>query len=101
MWYLVLSKMADVSEVVAEAGSLSSSDSDIVELLPLEKAKSRVQVYFGFIAENGEFVVKDKQKRSEVFRKLCRKQLHYVENTTNLLVHMQYHPAREYPKLPK
>ena len=93
--------MADVSRVVTEAGSESSSERSTVELLPLEKAKSGVWAYLGFAAKNGEFVVKDKRKRSEVFGKLCRKQLHYVGNTTNLLVHMQYHHASEYSKIPK
>ena len=50
---------------------------------------------------NGELVMKDKQKRSEVFCKLCTKQLHYVWNTTNLLVHMQYHHTSENSKLLK
>ena len=86
---------------MAEDASCSDSSASTVELLPLEKAKSGVWAYFGFEAKNGEYVVKDKRKRREVFCKLCRKQLHYVGNTTNLMVHMQYHHAPEYAKLPK
>lgn len=63
-WYLVLSKMADVSQVGAEATSISSNESEVVELLSLEKAKSGV---CRFEAKNGEFVVKDKWKRSDFF----------------------------------
>lgn len=77
------------------------ASADEIELLPLEKAKSGVWMYFGFAAKNGEFVVKEKRKRTEVVCKLCRKQLHYVGNTTNLLVHLQYNHAREYSEVQK
>ena len=82
-------------------GSGSSSSSEEIKLLPFERGKSGVWAYFGFAAKNGEYIKKEKRKRSKVICRLCRKQLHYVGNTTNLLVHMQYHHVHEYSKLPK
>ena len=82
-------------------GSGSSSSSEEIELLLLERGKSGAGAYFGFAAKNGEYIEKEKWKRSKVICRLCTKQLHYVGNMTNLLVHMQYHHAHEYSKLPK
>ena len=56
---LSISKMA---EIIVEAASSASSIDGAgceIELLPLEKAKSGVWVYFGFTAKNGKYVVKD------------------------------------------
>ena len=57
------------------------------ELLPLEKATSAVWNYFGFKAQGGEFIEKDKKKRTTVFCKLCPKQLPYNSFTTNMMLH--------------
>lgn len=69
------------------------------ELLPLEKAKSRVWNYFGFPASSGEYVEKDKRLRKEVFCKICKHSLSYKGNTTNMFVHLQYNHAPEYNEL--
>ena len=95
----VLRKMS-----AALSSSDCSSDSsnecrETRELLPLEKAKSKVWEYFGFPAENGEFSEKDKKKRNEVFCKLCPKSLNYLGNTTNMMVHIQYNQRLEYFKV--
>ena len=67
------------------------------KLLPLEKAKSAVWNYFGFPAQGGEFIEKDK-KRTTVFCKLCPKQLPYNSSTTNVMVHLQYNHLSEFKK---
>ena len=70
-------------------------DSEL-ELLPLQGSKSSVWRYFGFLAREGQFVEKDKKKRQHVYCKVCRKQLSYVGNTTNLTVHLKNHHRDEY-----
>jgi hypothetical protein len=66
------------------------------DLLPLEGSKSSVWSYFGFPAKEGEFLEKNKKKRQPVYCKLCRKQLNYVGNKTNQLVHLKNHHTAEY-----
>ena len=68
------------------------------ELLPLEKAKSAVWNYFGFPAQSGEFIEKDKKKRTTVFCKLCPKQLPYHGSTTNTMIYLQYNHWSEFKK---
>ena len=68
------------------------------ELLPLEKAKIAVWNYFGFPAQGGEFIEKDKKKRTTVFCKLCPKQLPYNDSTTNMMVHLWYNHPSEFKK---
>ena len=41
-------------------------------------------------------VEKNKKNRRHVYCKLCRKQLNYVGNTTNQLVHLKNHHTTEY-----
>ena len=41
-------------------GSGSGSNSEEIELLPLERGKSGVWAYFGFAANNREYIEKDK-----------------------------------------
>ena len=41
------------------------------EYLPLEKAKSPVWKYFGFLAQEGKFLEPDKKKRQTVHCVLC------------------------------
>ena len=77
----------------------SSSSGSTSEFLPLEKAKSHVWKYFGFPAQSGEFIEKDKRLRKEVFCKLCKRSLSYKGNTTNMIVHLQYHHAAAYSEL--
>jgi len=69
--------------------SYSTSDSRR-ELLKLEKAKNPVWEYFGFPAENGQYLEKDKKKRTKVYCKLCPKELNYLRNTTNMISHLEY-----------
>ena len=76
----------------------SSGEPSKCELLPLEKAKSAVWNYFGFPAQGGEFIEKDKKKRTTVFCKLCPKQLPYNGSTTNMMVHLQYNHPSEFKK---
>ena len=64
-----------------------------VEYLPLEKAKSPVWKYFGFLAQQGNFLELDKKKRQTVY---CKQSLSYKGNTTNLIVHLQYNHKDEY-----
>ena len=77
------------------------SESGSVELLPLEKSKSPVWTYFGFLARGGEFVEKEKKKRQTVVCKLCNHGLSYSGNTTNMLVHLQYKHKDEYAEVVK
>ena len=49
-----------------------------------------------FPAREGQFQKKDKKKRQHVYCKLCRKQLGYVDNITNLSVHLKNHHMEEY-----
>ena len=51
----------------------SSSGSSSFELLPLEGATSPVWEYFGFRAIDGQYIVKKKKDRKEVYCKLCKK----------------------------
>ena len=75
---------ASSSSVSAEDNSESistniscQSDSDSSgkyhELLPLDKAKSEVWKHFGFPAKDGQFIEKDKRRRTIVYCKLCPK----------------------------
>ena len=82
-------KMVSSNESVA-GSSVGTGDGGEPELLLLEKEKSGVWTYFGFTAINGEFVMMAKKKRNELVCNIHRKKLHYVGNTINLLVHMQY-----------
>ena len=66
------------------------------DLLPLEGSKSSVWSYFGFPAKEGKFLEKNKKSRRHVYCKLCRKQLNYVRNTTNQLIHLKNHHTAEY-----
>ena len=66
------------------------------ELLPLDKAKSGVWRFFGFPAKDGQFIEKDKKKRTTVYSKLCPKRINYSGTTTNMMVHLQYHHPSEY-----
>ena len=75
------------------SGGDRSSD---VENLPLEKAKSPVWRFFGFPARGGKFIEPDKKKRTSVHCKMCKQELSYKGNTTNMLVHFQYNHRREY-----
>ena len=52
------------SDCSTEPSSDNNDCCEIRQLLPLEKAKSKVWEYFGFPAENNEFSEKDKKKRS-------------------------------------
>ena len=86
---------------VTKLNNMEASSSSVSEermLLPLEKAKSGVWDYFGFPAQGGDFIEKDKKKRTTVFCKLCPKQLRYQGNTTNMIVHLQYHHRSEFDK---
>ena len=80
---------------MAEAATEYSA-SKYVELLPLEKSKSPVWSYFGFLARDGGFIEKDKKKRQTVYCKLCNHGLSYNGNTTNMLVHLQYKHKEKY-----
>lgn len=66
------------------------------ELLPLEKAKSAVWAYFGFPANNGNFVEAERKKRTKVFCKLCDMDFSYKGNTTNMITHLNYCHKEEY-----
>lgn len=70
--------------------------SEAIEFLPLEKAKSPVWRFFGFPARDEKFIEPDKKKRSSVYCRLCRQELSYKGNTTNMLVHLQYNHRQEY-----
>ena len=72
---------------------------ETAEFLPLEKAKSHVWNYFGLPACSGEYVEKDKRLRKEVFCTICKRSLSYKGNTTNMIVHLQYHHVPEYNEL--
>ena len=82
------------------SSSASSSTSSIVtEFLPLEKAKSIVWNYFGFPAQSGKFIQKDKRLRKEVYCKLCKRPLSYKGNTTNMIVHLQSRHSAVYREI--
>ena len=80
------------------AGISFSGERSKHKLLPLEKAKSAVWNYFGFPAQGGEFIEKDKKKRTTVFCKLCPKQLPYHYSTTNMMIYLQYNYWSEFKK---
>ena len=46
----------------------------------------------------GEFIEKDKKKRTTVFCKLCPKQLPYNDSTTNMMAHLRYNHPSEFKK---
>ena len=79
--HLVLFCFICVSEMSTYSGASSDSSSDSSsecrdsprELLKLEKAKSPVWEYFGFPAENGQYLEKDKKKWTEVYCTLCQR----------------------------
>ena len=52
-------------------------------------------VFFGFLAKDGQFVEKDK-KRNEVTCQLYFQVLKYASNTTNMRFHLQTHHHHEY-----
>ena len=87
------------NETTDATANISSSSDNTSEYLPLEKAKSQVWKYFGFPAQSGQFIQKDKRLRKEVFCKLCQQSLSYKGNTTNMIVHLQYRYAAEYSEL--
>ena len=67
---IVLSTLAmSTSSTMNDSSSDSSSESrgGARELLKLEKAKSPVWDYFGFPAENGQYLEQDKKKQTEVY----------------------------------
>ena len=96
-----------ISESISDAsgdsiGGKYSTDSNKQdhELLPLEKGKSRVWEYFGFPAENYDFLMEqDKKERTAVYCKLCPKKMNYQGNTTNVMMHLQYNHRAEYLKV--
>ena len=62
-------------------------------------AVREVPLYFGFPATNGQYLEKDKKKRTEVYCKLCPKKLNYLGNTTNMISHLEYNHRLEYLKV--
>ena len=52
--------------------------------------------FFGFPSRNGKFLEPDKKKRVIVHCRLCKQELSYKGNTTNMLVHLQYNHKPEY-----
>ena len=103
--HLVLFCFICVSEMSTYSGASSDSSSDSSsecrdsprELLKLEKAKSPVWEYFGFPAENGQYLEKDKKKRTEVYCRLCLKKMNYLGN--NIISHLEYNHHSEYLKV--
>jgi len=88
--------ISDTISICSDSTS-SSDSSENHELRPLDKAKSGVWQYFRFLATtNGDFIEKDKKKRTEVFCKLCLKRINYQGSTTNMMVHLQYDYHAEY-----
>ena len=71
------------------------------EYLPLENAKSPVWEYFGFPAKNGQFTEPEKRLRNRVYCTSCKKSMPYKGNTTNMMVHLQYHHAAIHNQLLK
>ena len=60
-------------------GNAEASISDtVVKFLPLEKAKSPVWWFFGFLAHSGECIEKEKRHCKEVFCTLCKNPLNYM-----------------------
>ncbi len=64
----------------------------------------RPRVPFGvflFSCRGGKFIEPDEKKRSSVHCKMCKQELSYKGNTTNMLVHLQYmyNHQREYNDL--
>ena len=83
--HLVLFCFTCICEMsTSSSASDSSSDSSSErrdssrELSKLEKAKSPISEYFGFPAENGQYLEKDKKKRTEVYCTLCAKKMNYL-----------------------
>ena len=62
-----------ISMAESRAHSSESSDSLVIEYLPLEKAKSPVWDFFGFPAHDGKFLETNKMKRQSVHCKLCKR----------------------------
>ena len=77
----------------------SSTSSVVIEFLPLEKAKSIVWNHFGFPAQSGKFIQKDKRLRKEVYCKLCKQPLSYKGNTANMIVHLQSRHSAVYREI--
>ena len=65
----------------------------------MEKAKSVVWYYFGFLARSGKCAQKDKRLRKEVQCKVCKRPLSYKGNTTNIIVHLQSHHSAVYSEI--
>ena len=88
--------------------TLEEDDIEIVEwpcwwwwVFTTEKAKSAVWKHFGSKAKDGQFVEKDKWKRMTVYCIICKNHLSYKGNTTNLMVHLQYHHRAEFEEVRK
>ena len=66
---------------------------------PIGEGKNACLGFFGFPAHNGKFLEMNKTKRQSVHCKLCKHALSYRGNTTNMLVHLQYHHKSEYSEV--
>ena len=71
-----------------------NSMAETIELLPLEKSKSPVWLYFGFPTQ-GVFLEKEKKEGHSLLQ-IVQTRLSYKGNTTNMLVHLQYNYKLEY-----
>ena len=82
-------------ENVNDSGELQLSDSQGNEIVSNSGAKTPVWKLFGFPG-NGNRAPRTKRK---VVCHLCRKEMPYKNNTTNLYVHLEWHHKEEHTKL--
>ena len=88
-----------IDETLEDDIEIVEDYADDDEYLLLEKTKGPVWKHFGFKAKDGQFVEKDKWKRTTVYCTICKNPLPYKGNMTNLMVHLQYHHRAEFEEV--